>query len=235
MAEDNPEAKRLVAEVAVAQGLSELASGQIDLALDSLTALRDREPNLAAARVGLAKVLVAKRQADAAISELQKAVELEPGNAEAHYQLGYVQHVLKVNAAAALPEYEKAVAAEPANVIYRTNLGAALTATKDFDRAVAELTKVTESPGYGKADAWIYIGQAHLGAKRYKEAIAALDKAVAIAPDNDQANAYLGWCYFGLKDSANFKKYAGKARSLGYKEPTLLQYLTRVEAGEAIK
>jgi tetratricopeptide (TPR) repeat protein len=235
MAEDSPDAKRLVAEVAVAQGLSELAAGQIDLAADSLTALRDREPNLAAARVGLAKVLTAKRQPDAAIVELQKAVELEPGNAEAHYQLGYVQHVLKGNAAAALPEYEKAVAAEPANVTYRTNLGAALTATKDFDRAVAELTKVAESPGYEKPDAWIYIGQAHLGAKRYKEAIAALDKAVTIAPNNDQANAYLGWCYFGLKDSANFKKYAGKARSLGYKEATLLQYLTRIEAGEAIK
>jgi tetratricopeptide (TPR) repeat protein len=207
----------------------------MDMAIQTLTALRDREPNLAAARVGLAKALVAKRQPDAAIVELQKAVEIEPGSAEAHYQLGYVHHVLKGNAGAAVPPYEKAAAAEPGNPAYRTSLGAALVAAKDYGRAVAELQKVIESPGYDRADAWIYLGQAHLGAKRYKEAITALDKAVTIAPNSDQANAFLGWCYFGLKDAGNFKKYAGKAKALGHKEPTLLQYLTRIEAGEPIK
>jgi len=235
MAEGDLDAQRLVQEVTVAQALSDLALGQTDMAIETLSALRDREPNLSPARVGLAKALMAKRQLDPAIAELQKAVEIDPADAEAHYQLGYVSHVLKGNAAAALPEYERAVAADPGNVVYRTNLGAALTAVKDFDRAVAELTKVTETPGYNRADAWIYLGQAHLGAKRYKDAIAALDEAVAIAPNSDQAHAFLGWCYFGLKDVDNFKKYAGKAKALGHKEPTLLQYLTRVEAGEKIK
>jgi tetratricopeptide (TPR) repeat protein len=235
MAEGDADAQRLVGEVTVAQALSDLASGQIDMAIQTLTTLRDKDPNLVAARVGLAKAYVAKRQPDAAIVELQKAVELAPTDGEALYQLGYVQHVIKGNAAAALPFYQKAVAAEPANTGYRTNLGAALTATKDFDRAVAELVKVTESAGYDRPEAWIYLGQAHLGAKRYKDAIAALEKAVAIAPSSDQAYAFLGWCYFGLKDPANFKKYAGKAKELGNKEPTLLQYLGRVEAGEPIK
>jgi tetratricopeptide (TPR) repeat protein len=235
MAEGDADAQRLVQEVTVAEALSDLASGQIDMAIQTLTALRDKEPNLAAARVGLAKALVAKRQPDAAIVELQKAVELAPGDGEAQFQLGYVQQVVKGNAAAALPFYQKAVTIDPTNTTYRTNLGAALTATKDFDKAVAELIKVTGSPGYARPDAWIYLGQAHLGAKRYKDAIAALEKAVAIAPNSDQAHAFLGWCYFGLKDAANFKKFAGKARELGYKEPTLLQYLGRVEAGEAIK
>jgi tetratricopeptide (TPR) repeat protein len=219
----------------VAQALSDLASGQTDMAIQTLTALRDKEPNLVAARVGLAKAQVAKHQPDAAIVELQKAVELAPADGEALYQLGYVQHVVKGNAAAAVPFYQKAVAADPGNVAYRTNLGAALSATKDFDAAVAELTKVTETPGYNRADAWIYLGQAHVGAKRYKDAIPPLEKAVAIAPNSDQAYAFLGWCYFGLKDPANFKKFAGKAKELGYKEPTLLQYLGRVEGGEAIK
>ena len=47
--------------------------------------------------------------------------------------------------------------------------------------------------------------------------------------------ATLGWAHFGLKDAANFKKAAGKAKSLGYNEPTLLEYLGRVEGGEDIK
>ncbi len=235
LAENNPEAQRLVQEVAVAQALVDIATGKADLAIQSLTALSEKEPTAAAPHIGLAKAQIAKRQADAALAELRKAVELEPDSAEAHYEMGYVQHVFKGNAAAALPEYEKAVAADPSNQLYRTNMGAALVALKDFDRAVAELEKVTGAPGYDRAEAWIYLGQAHLGAKRYKEAIAALDKALAIAPENDQVNAYLAWAYFGLKDSANFKRYGAKAKELGYKEATLLQYLGRIQAGEPIK
>jgi tetratricopeptide (TPR) repeat protein len=162
-------------------------------------------------------------------------VELEPGNAEAQFQLGYVQHVMKNNPTAAVPAYEKAVAAEPGNPDYRTSLGAALSHSKQYDRAVAELQKASQDPTYTKADAWIYLGEALLAQKKYKEAATALEKALTIAPQSAQAEAYLGWCYFGLKDKENFKLHAGKARTLGFKEPTLLDYLKRVEAGEPIK
>ena len=235
MAEGDAEARSLQIEVTVAQALVNVAKNQPDLALQDLTRLRDQDPGSAPVRVGIAKALVAQRQIDAAIAELQKAVELDPASADAQFQLGYVQHVLKGNPAAALPAYEKAVAADPANPVYRTSLGAALVGVKQFDRAVAELKKVAEGPGYDRPDAWIYIGQAQVGAKRYKDAIPPLEKAVAIAPNNDLAYAFLGWAYFGLKDVEAFKKNAGKARALGHKEPTLLDYLRRIEAGEPIK
>jgi Flp pilus assembly protein TadD len=186
-------------------------------------------------RLGLGKALILKRQPDAAIVELQKAAELDPKNAEAWYQLGYASHALKQNAAGALPAYEKAVAADPGNATYRTNLGAVLAETGQLDRAVTELTKVTSSPGYDRADAWIYLGGAQIGAKKYKEAIEALNKAAAIAPQNAVIETYLGWSYFGLKDPAGFKEHAGKARTLGTKDARLLDYLKRVEGGEAIK
>lgn len=234
LAEDDPEAQRLAKEVAVAKALSSVAAGQIDDAIRDLTMLRDQNPDFADARVGLAKAYIAKRQVDAALAELQKAVEVSPGDAEAQYQLGYVSHVLKGNAAAAVGPYEKAVAAEPGNAVYRTSLGAALTATGQYDRAVAELQKVTEAAPE-RPDAWIYLGQAYLNAKRYKDALAPLVKATQLAPQSDSAWAYLGWTYFGLKDAANFKMAAGKAKALGHKEPTLLQYLQRIEAGEPIK
>jgi tetratricopeptide (TPR) repeat protein len=235
MAEGDPEAKALQIEVTVAQALAQVARNQPDLALHDLTRLRDENPGSAVVRVGIAKALVAKRDVDGAIAELQSAVEAEPGSAEAQYQLGYVQHVYKGNPAAALPAYEKAVAAEPGNVAYRTNLGAALMAVKQYDRSLEELKKVTDSPGYDKADAWIYIGQAQVGAKRYKDAIAPLERAASIAPSNDMPYAFLAWAYFGLKDAESFKKSAAKARSLGHKEATLLDYLKRVEGGEPIK
>jgi superkiller protein 3 len=235
MAEGDADAQALVQEVTVAKSLSLLAEGQVDVAVQDLTALRDQNPNSAVARLGLAKALIAKRQGDAAIVELQKAVELDPKNAEAWYQMGYASHVLKQNAAQALPAYEKAVAGDPGNPTYRTNLGAVLAETGQVDRAVAELTKVTSSPGYNRAEAWIYLGGAQLGGKKYKEAIESLNKAVAVAPKSAIAEAYLGWCYFGLKDAAGFKEHAGKARTLGWTDAQLLDRLKRVEAGEAIK
>jgi superkiller protein 3 len=235
MAENDAEAQALVQEVTVASALSLAAQGQVDLAIQDLTALRDKNPESAAAHLGLGKALVIKRQADAALPELQKAAELDPKNGEAWFQIGFANHVLKQSAAAAAPAYEKAVAADPGNPTYRTNLGAVLAETGQVDRALAELTKVTTSPGYNKADAWIYMGSAYLGAKKYKEAIDALNKAVAIAPQAAIAEAYLGWAYFGLKDAAGFKEHAGKARTLGWKDAQLLDRLKRVEAGEAIK
>jgi tetratricopeptide (TPR) repeat protein len=170
LAENDPDAARAVQEATVAKALSYVAQNQAALAIQDLTALRDKSPDLAIARVGLGRAYAANRQVDLAIVELQKAVELDPASAEAQYQLGYTQHMLKRDAAAAVGPYSKAVAAEPGNVDYRTQLGAALAAANQPDRAVEELTKVTSSPGYQKADAWIYLGQAQLGAKKYKDA-----------------------------------------------------------------
>jgi tetratricopeptide (TPR) repeat protein len=237
LAESDPEAQGLAEQVAVARALVSVSRGQADQAIQDLTALRDQKPASAEVRVGLARALIAKRQAEAAATELAKAIELKPGLAEAHYQLGYVAYALKGDAASAVPELEKAVAAEPANTDYRTYLGAALADPKvgQNDRAVAELTKVTQAPGYAKPDAFIYMGRAQLAAKRYKDAIPPLEKATSLNPQSADAYASLAWCYFGLKDAASFKAAGAKARNLGYKEPTLLQYLTRVEGGEPIK
>jgi tetratricopeptide (TPR) repeat protein len=235
LAESDPEAKALAVEVAVAKATEYLRTNQADLAIQDLTKLRDENPGLAAARVGLAKAYVAKRQADPAVAELREAVKLEAANGEAQFQLGQVLHLMKRDAAGAVPAYEKALAVDPGNLDYRTALGAALLEAKEYDRAVAELGKVAEAPSYKKADAWLYMGAAHLAAKRYKDAIAALEKASAAAPDNPQVQGYLAWSYFGLKDAKNFKVYGAKAKALGTKDTQLLAYLTRVEAGEEIK
>jgi tetratricopeptide (TPR) repeat protein len=235
LAEGDQEAQSLLKEVTVAKAMDELKRNEADLALQELTALRDKDPGFAEGHVGLARVLMAKRQLDPATVELRKAIELKPDLAEAHYQLAYLSYSLKQNPLEALPEYQKAVSLDPGNLDYRTNLGVVLTAVKQFDPAVAELTKVIESPGYNRADGLTYLGAALVGAKRYKDAIAPLEKAASIAPTSPEPEAYLAWCYFGLKDAENFKKHGGKARTLGHKEPTLLQYLARVEKGEAIK
>jgi Flp pilus assembly protein TadD len=142
---------------------------------------------------------------------------------------------MKQSAAAAVGPFEKAAALEPGNTLFRTSLGAALMDAGQVDRAASELTKVTGSDGYAGWQAWFYLGAAQLKASRFQEAAAALEKSLAAKPDNAQAEAFLAWSYFGLKDAANFKVHGAKARSLGHKEPALFDRLAKVEAGQAIK
>ena len=186
-------------------------------------------------RLGLGRAQIARRDADGALAELQKAVELDPKNAEAQYQLGYVQQVMKQNPGAAVLPYEKAVEAEPGNAMFRTSLGSALLGAGQTDRAVEQLTKVTSAEGYSGWQAWFYLGAAQLKASRFKEAVSALEKSLAAKPANAEAEAYLAWSYFGLKDAAGFKAHGAKARSLGWKDAALFDRLAKVEAGQAIK
>jgi tetratricopeptide (TPR) repeat protein len=235
MADNDAEAKGLVIEVKVARALQALGEGQTDLAVQDLTQLRDQNPDSAIVRVGLGKVQIARRDSAAALAELQKAVELDAKNAEAQYQLGYVQLFMKQNSAGALGPFEKAVALEPANVQYRTSLGAALSEANQLDRAVEELTKVVGSDGYKGWDAPFYLGAAQLKNKRYKEATAAFEQSLAVKADNAQAEGMLAWCYVGLKDTDNFKVHGAKAKKLGYKDPDLMNRLAQVEAGQKFK
>ena len=235
MTEDDPEAASLVMEVKVARALEDLAAGRNELAIRDLNQLRDQNPDSAPVRLGLGRAHIAKRDGDAAVAELQKAVELDPKNAEAQYNLGYALHVLKRNPAQAVAPLEKAAAAQPGNATYATALGLALTEAQQFDRAAFVLAKATEMPGYKDPSGYAALGQVYVSLKRYKEAVPVLERATTLAPTNAQAWANLGWAYFGLKDAANFKAAGAKARSLGYKEPTFLTYLQRIEAGEAIK
>jgi tetratricopeptide (TPR) repeat protein len=134
-----------------------------------------------------------------------------------------------------VPALEKAAALDAGNSAYLTALGTALVGAQQFDRAIEVLTDATALPDYASAEGLFSLGQAYVNVKRYQDAVPVLEKAGGLAPDAAPIWATLGWAYFGLKDADNFKMAAGKAKRLGYNEPTLLQYLGRVEGGEAIK
>jgi Flp pilus assembly protein TadD len=219
----------------VARALAEVAGGQPDLGVQDLMQLRDQNPTSSAVRLGLGKAQIARRDAASALAELQKAVELDPKNAEAQYQLGFVLVRMKGDAASAVAPFEKAAALEPGNSLYATALGSALVGAQKFDVAIDVLTRATAMPGYKRPDGYVALGQAYVNGKRYQEAVPVLEKATSLAPESPDAWATLAWAYFGLKDAAKFKEAGAKARSLGFKEPTFLAYLKRIEGGEPIK
>jgi len=235
MAENDPSAQGLVLEVKVARALQELRGGNVALAEQDLTQLSQEFPESPEVRLGLARAQLARGDVDAAIVELTKATELAPENEEAWFELGQVQLKRKSDPAGAVPAFEQAVALDPGNPAYTTALGTALVGAQQFDRAVEVLAGPAAAPDYASAEGLFSLGQAYVNLKRYRDAVPVLEKAGGLAPDAASIWATLGWAYFGLKDADNFKMAAGKAKSLGYDEPTLLQYLGRVEGGEAIK
>jgi tetratricopeptide (TPR) repeat protein len=235
MAENDPEAQALAIEVRVARGLQDLREGNQALAEQDLTQLRDEYPDSAEVRVALARAQLERRDADAALAELKKAAELDPDNAEAQYETGHALLKVKSDPAAAIAPLEKAVSLKPDDTDYVTALGTALAGAQQFGRAVEVLSPLVAKPDYQNVEGLFSLGQAYVNLKRYKEAVPVLEKATNLSPDTAVLWATLGWAHFGLKDAEGFKKTAGKARSLGYNEPTLLQYLGRVEAGEAIQ
>ena len=236
MAENDPEAKELLTEVKAASALQSLAAGQVDLAVQDLTQLRDANPDSPAVRIALAKAQVARRDVP---GRDRGAHEGDPARPEERRR--------------ALPARQRAAAHEgrsrrrpwrrsrrpfrssPGNAQYATALGAALVGAQQSGPAIDVLTKLTAQPDYKRPEGFLSLGQAYVQAKRYKEAVPVLEKATALAPDNADAWATMGWAYFGLKDAAKFKEAAGKARALGYKEPTLLEYLKKIEGGMTIK
>lgn len=235
MAETDVEARQLRDECAVAKALQLAGKGQASYALPELERLIAESTQPATLWVGVGRVRVLQRQAPEALAALAKAVEAEPSLAPAHYWTGYTHHMLKQDSGAALPHYEKAVQLSPDAAEYRTQLGSVLLNLGQFDRAAAELGRATASPGYKNAEGFMFLGAAELGAKRYPEALAALGRAAALAPDNVQIETFMAWACFGQKDAPGFMEHARKAKALGQKDARLLDYLARVEKGEAIK
>jgi tetratricopeptide (TPR) repeat protein len=234
MAENDPEAQALAIEVRVARAMQDMREGNTALAEQDLTQLRDEYPESPEVRLGLAKAQLVRRDADAAIAELTKAVELNPDYTEAQYELGRVQLKLKADAAAAVPPLEKAVSLEPGNPTYATTLGTALAGAQQFDRAVEVLAPAAAQEGDDSAEGFFSLGQAQVQLKKYRDAIPVLEKATTLAPDAAAVWATLAWAHFGLKDAESFKKAAGKAKSLGYEEPTLLNYLEELSKPDAV-
>lgn len=235
MAEGDDEARRLRDECAVAKALQLALKGQAVYAVPELERLIGESARPAALWVGVGRVRIIQRQPAEALAALAKAVEADPSLAEAHFQTGYVHQLMKQDAATALPHLEKAVQLAPENAEYRTQLGSALLALSQFERAVVELVRATTAPGYAQAEGFMLLGAAHLGAKRYPEAVAALERAAGLLPGNLQVETFLAWAFFGQKDSPAFVQHARQAKALGQKDARLLDYLARVEKGEAIK
>jgi tetratricopeptide (TPR) repeat protein len=83
-------------------------------------------------------VFLLQEQADKAIEEFKRELELQPGHASSLIQLAY-EYLKQGDAAAALPWAQEAVKVAPNSFPARKSLGQALLETGDVDGAIREL------------------------------------------------------------------------------------------------
>lgn len=146
-------------------------------------------PRFAAARVGLARLLLANDEYDAALEELAAARRARPGYAEASAVEGRVLRELA--------EYDAAVAAYGRAVREgrgfqpeaHTGLGLVLTDRGDHAGAVEAFRKAVAQLSDTEPVVYQLLGASYEKLEKWKEALAAYEKYLELAPDGRLAPA----------------------------------------------
>jgi tetratricopeptide (TPR) repeat protein/tRNA A-37 threonylcarbamoyl transferase component Bud32 len=123
-------------------------------------------------------------------SLLQKAIELDPANAEAFYYLGKL-YTSEKDYAKAIQAYDKTIDLAPSTPDAFFNLGFLYYARKDYPKAEAMFLRVTElQPAY-LDEAYFNLAVVQNLQGKKKESIGNLERALEVNPKNDRAKKYL--------------------------------------------
>ena len=153
-----------------------------------------KNPNCWLGYNNLGLTFLEKGQAEEALEQFQKALEINPNYAEAHTNLG-LAFFQKGQAEEALEQFQKALEINPNNAEAHTNLGNALFRSGQLSEAIAQLQRTVQIyPDY--AVGHYNLGVAFFQEGKFDEAIAQFEKAVEINPNYAEAHANLGNALF---------------------------------------
>ena len=134
--------------------------------------------------------LMQKGKFEDAIPQWRKAVEMNPDDSRAHFNLAHSLNE-RGQIDEAIVEYRKAIDLEPENASLYANLGLALAHREQMDEAIAAYRKSIElSPGNPEVQA--DLGVALFDKGQAAEAIEHLTKAVELDPEDAEARNKLG-------------------------------------------
>ena len=123
-------------------------------------------------------------------SLLKKAIELDPTNAEAFFNLGKL-YTSEKEYAKAIQAYDKAIDLDPSSPDVFFNLGFLYYGRKDYSKAEVLFLKVTELQPTYLDEAYFNLAVVQNWQGKKKESIGNLERALEVNPNNDRAKKYL--------------------------------------------
>jgi len=193
------------------EGMRYLRAGQAREAVKPFRSALGLAPS-AGNHMYLGVALAGAGDVDTGIRELRTALDLEPGNARAHLNLGSV-YLQEGQEPAARAEFEKALELDPWLAEAHNNLGSMLAKDQKFEDAAGHLQLAAElDPGY--LEAVFNLGLALRNLNRIDDALKAFRRAAELAPDSPQAQFALGMTLRDKGDAAGARAALDKAAAL---------------------
>jgi len=149
--------------------------------------------------------LIALGDSAGAMSALERALELSPGNSQALTLLGWAE-MLGERLDDALSTFSEVLARDPDNALARVNVGYICLKKRIFGEAIEHLSRVLRLPNDPRATlyAHYYLGLVYLERGMYADAKAFLEKAIGLGPNLIEAYYDMGRAQWllGLKEDA---------------------------------
>lgn len=141
---------------------------------------------------------------DKAVAAATQLVEIDPNNAEAQFNLGYML-IKQKNFAEAANVFKKVIEIDPNMEYAYLQLGFCYSQLKQYQNAVEVYERLVEIVPEN-ADAWSGIGHSNMQMKKWEPAVEPFKKVIELRPDNGSAYYNLGICYLNLKDNFSARK-----------------------------
>src|SRR5690242_16007581 len=153
---------------------------------------------------------------DGAEAEFKKALELNPGYAQAHqYYADFVKSFGRFDEA--LEEMKKALTLDPLSYSINTGIGHVLYLSRQYDLAIDQYRKVVESdPSFVPARLWF--GRPYLQKGMFKEAIEQVEEAVRLSHETTVSLATLAQAYAAAGRMADAKGVLDKLLTRGIEQ-----------------
>jgi tetratricopeptide (TPR) repeat protein len=157
---------------------------------------------------------------DNAIQEYNRALELNPDNAEAHLRLGFLMYNAKRMYTEGMEHYNQALKADPSDPRIHHDLGMALLHQRQFDQAIKHLSEALLGMPNGLDKQYNPVGMhfslalAYSYAGRSDEAITHFSEVIRLDPNNASAHYWLAMAMADQQDLDGSLKHYSKAVQL---------------------
>ncbi len=162
------------------------------------------------------------KQDEAAISNYDKAIELDPKSHIGYNGIGEVYRDNKKDMVKSMEWYQKALAVKPNERKANFGMGYCLNSQEKFSEAADYLSKaIAQEDTYTAA--YVELGYSYYKLGKNADAEKNLLKAIALNPKNENSRYYLGLLYISQKDKQKAQKMADELKSFNNKNASSLQ------------